>query len=127
MSLQVLVIEDKEVYRRLLAHHVSSGFDNASVVDYDPAAQGRLPADFPASAYDAILLGDSGGLERLRDLTGRDGFPPVYYLLSEWSPEAREQALAAGAAWGGDPPPGGRTRRWATGAGPWPARPFARE
>jgi DNA-binding NarL/FixJ family response regulator len=101
MSVRVLIIDDQNEFRRLLARHVLTGFDSPSVAEYDPAARGRLPADFSGSAYDAVLLGDTpgapGGLEWLRDLTRRNGFPPVIYLLSRPSPEAEETAISAGA------------------------------
>jgi len=99
MGLRVLVIDDEEVYRRLLAQHVATAFDASSVAEYDPATKGKLPADFQASGYDVVLLDDrpgaGTGLEWLRDLRRRPGFPPIVYLLSEPSNEA--EAAAAGA------------------------------
>jgi serine/threonine protein kinase len=101
MTARVLIIDEQGVYRRLFAHHVSTGFDSPSVAEYDPAALGRLPADFSGSSYDAVLLGDApgaaDGLAWLRDLSRRNGFPPVIYLMSEPTPESEEAALAAGA------------------------------
>jgi DNA-binding response OmpR family regulator len=101
MSVRVLIIDDQDEFRRLLAHHVSTGFDSPSIAEYDPAARGRLPPDFSGSAYDAVLLGDTPGSEDgllwLRDLSRRNGFPPIIYLLSEPTAEAEEAAVAAGA------------------------------
>lgn len=101
MSVRVLIIDDQNDFRRLLAHHVSTGFDAPSIAEYDPAARGRLPLDFSGSAYDAVLLGDTpgsdDGLSWLRDLSRRNGFPPIIYLLSEPTAEAEEAAVAAGA------------------------------
>lgn len=101
MSVRVLIIDDQNDFRRLLAHHVSTGFDAPSIAEYDPAARGRLPSDFSGSAYDAVLLGDTpgsgDGLAWLRDLSQRNGFPPIIYLLSEPTAEAEEAAVAAGA------------------------------
>ena len=101
MTARVLIIDEQGVYRRLLAHHVTTGFDSPSVAEYDPVARGLLPADFSGSAYDAVLLGDAPGVTNnlawLRDLCRRNGFPPVIYLLSEPTPESEEIALAAGA------------------------------
>lgn len=101
MSARVLIIDDDDVYRRLLAHHVATGFDSPTIVEYDPGVRGRLPADFSGSAYDAVLLddtpGEQNGLAWLRDLSRRNGFPPVIYLLSDPSAEAEEAAVAAGA------------------------------
>jgi DNA-binding NarL/FixJ family response regulator len=101
MSVRVLIIGDQDEFRRLLAHHVSTGFDSPSIAEYDPAARGRLPLDFSGSAYDAVLLGDTAGsgdgLSWLRDLSRRNGFPPIIYLLSDPTAEAEEAAVAAGA------------------------------
>src|SRR5688500_4790791 len=101
MTVRVLIIDDQDEFRRLLAHHILSAFDGPSVAEYEPAGRGRLPADFSGSAYDAVLLGDKGGREFgvdwLRDLSRRNGFPPIIYLLSRPSPEAEELAIHAGA------------------------------
>ena len=101
MGLRVLIIDDEDLYRRLLAQHVETAFDHPSVAEYDPSTKGRLPTEFQASGYDAVLLDDqpgSGtGAEWLRDLRRRPGFPPVVYLLSEPSEEAESAALAGGA------------------------------
>ncbi len=101
MSVRVLIIDDQDEFRRLLAHHVQTAFENPSVAEYEPAARGRLPADFSGSAYDAVLLGDKVGREFgvdwLRDLSRRNGFPPIIYLMARPSPETEEVAIHAGA------------------------------
>ena len=101
MTVRVLIIDDQNDFRRLLARHVLTGFDSPSVAEYDPAARGRLPADFSGSAYDAVLQGDSVGgefgIDWLRDLSRRNGFPPIIYFLSKRSPELEESAIHAGA------------------------------
>jgi len=101
MTVRVLIIDDQNDFRRLLARHILTGFDSPSIAEYDPVARGRLPADFSGSAYDAVLLGDTpgaqSGIEWLRDLSRRNGFPPVIYLLSRQTPESEEAAIGAGA------------------------------
>ncbi len=101
MTVRVLIIDDQNDFRRLLARHIVTGFDSPSVAEYDPASRGRLPADFSGSAYDAVLLGDKSGaesgLEWLRDLSRRNGFPPIIYLISRLTADAEEAAIAAGA------------------------------
>jgi len=100
MGLRVLIIDEEEVYRRLLAQHVATAFDHPSIAEYDPSTKGRLPSEFQASAYDVVLLGDrpgSGtGAEWLKDLRRRPGFPPIVCLLSEPSEAAESAALAGG-------------------------------
>src|SRR5262245_59960342 len=101
MSVRVLIIDDQNEFRRLLARHIHTGLESPSVAEYEPSARGRLPGDFSGSAYDAVLLGDrpgrDSGVDWLRDLSRRNGFPPIIYLLSRPSPEAEEQAIHAGA------------------------------
>ncbi len=101
MTVRVLIIDDRDEFRRLLARHIQTGFDSPSVAEYDSDARGRLPGDFSGSAYDAVLLGDmpgrDSGLEWLRDLSRRNGFPPIIYFLSKSSPEAEDAAIHAGA------------------------------
>ena len=43
MSVRVLIIDDQNDFRRLLAHHISTGFDSPAIAEYDPVARGRLP------------------------------------------------------------------------------------
>jgi DNA-binding response OmpR family regulator len=101
MGLRVLIIDDEELYRRLLAQHVATAFDHPSIAEYDPSTKGRLPTEFQASAYDVVLLDDrpgaGTGTEWLKDLRRRPGFPPIVYLLSEPSEAAESAALAGGA------------------------------
>jgi len=101
MSVRVLIIDDQGDFRRLLTRHIHTAFDSPSVAEYEPAARGRLPADFSGSAYDAVLLGDHPGrdvgIEWLRDLSRRNGFPPIIYLMTKPSPETEERAIHAGA------------------------------
>jgi CheY-like chemotaxis protein len=101
MGLRVLVIDDEEVYRRLLTQHVEAGFDSPAVAEYDPSTKGRLPADFQGSGYDVVLLDDQPGvgtgLEWLKELRRRPSFPPIVYLQSSPSPESEAAATAAGA------------------------------
>ena len=101
MTVRVLIIDEQRDFRRLLARHILTAFDSPSVAEYDPVARGGLPADFSGSAYDAVLLGDTpgrdSGIEWLRDLSRRNGFPPIIYLMSKRSPEGEEAAIHAGA------------------------------
>jgi DNA-binding NarL/FixJ family response regulator len=102
MTIRVLIIDDEEPYRRLLAHHVATAFASPVVAEFDPLKHGMLPPEFSGAAYDAVLLDDQpgvgAGLDWLKDLSRRPGFPPVLYLLTSSSPAAEEAAMAAGAA-----------------------------
>jgi len=101
MTLRVLIIDGDPVYRRLLAQHISVGFDDPAVAEFDPSIHGQLPPDFQASGYDVVLLADppeaGTGLEWLKGLRRREGFPPIVYMASRPSEEAEQRALDAGA------------------------------
>ena len=101
MTLRLLIIDDEEVYRRLLAQHVTVGFEAPAIAEFDPASQGRLPVDFHASGYDAVLLDDTpgqgSGLEWLKDLSKREDFPPVIYMLAGAAAGTERAAKSAGA------------------------------
>ena len=101
MSVRVLIIDDQNDFRRLLARHIHTGFESPSVAEYEPAVRGRLPPDFSGSAYDAVLLGDMPGsefgIDWLRDLSRRNGFPPIIYFVAKPAPDIEEAAIHAGA------------------------------
>ncbi|MCU0975245.1 MAG: protein kinase [Steroidobacteraceae bacterium] len=101
MSLRVLIIDDEPIYRKLLAQHIATGFEGPLVSEFDPAGFEDPPQVMPAQPCDVVLLDDTpgagAGLEWLRDLSQRPGFPPVVYLLSARTADAEAEALAAGA------------------------------
>jgi tRNA isopentenyl-2-thiomethyl-A-37 hydroxylase MiaE/CheY-like chemotaxis protein len=101
MSLRALIIDDEPVYRKLLAQHIATGFEDPAVTEFDPSGFEDPPASLAVADSDVVLLDDSPGpgigLEWLRDLLGRPGCPPVIYLLSRHSAEAARTAVAAGA------------------------------
>ncbi|HEY0342083.1 MAG TPA: hypothetical protein VGC34_14850, partial [Steroidobacteraceae bacterium] len=79
----LLIEEDKrrcEDFRQRLA----SWRPEAELVVRDPVAQGRLPPEFLAQGYDAVLLSDEwsggGGLAWAKELAGRSGFAPLILL-----------------------------------------------
>ena len=92
--MRVLVIDDDAGYHQLIQQHVTTAFERAIVVAHVPRIEGRLPREFNAAGYDAVLLDDAPagapGIEWLDDGRGRPLFPPVIYLL----PRADEAAAA---------------------------------
>ncbi len=81
---RILLIEENEVYRRLLKQHINVIDPLAQVVDHCPVRDGLLPYEFAGSSYDYVVLGSladpSQGPRWLDDLTRRVNFPPVIYV-----------------------------------------------
>jgi serine/threonine protein kinase len=86
MALRVLVIDDHADFRRLLGHHVTTRWPDALLHYYHPLVSGRLPAAFPGTSYDIVLLGDPAGgkdaVEWVRALRSRPRFPPIIFFGS---------------------------------------------
>jgi eukaryotic-like serine/threonine-protein kinase len=98
---RVLVIDDDPTIRKLIRQHVLTAFDAPIVVEHEPKVAGRLPAEFSAAGYDAVLLdhapaGESG-LDWLADGRARPQFPPVIYLLASPDESAAAVAISHGA------------------------------
>jgi eukaryotic-like serine/threonine-protein kinase len=95
-----LVEEDPKV-RALLRHHMTCAWAEVEISTHLPLQRGNLPGEFLAQGHDAVLLsssvGDEQGLAWLRDLTMREGFAPVIYLLEEDDEQQRVYAMQAGA------------------------------
>ena len=99
--LRALIVSDRADYRQLLAHHVTLEWRDALPAEYEPATRGRLPEGFTGVAYDVVLLDNevqgSRGLEWLKDLAARSGFPPIVYMLPGGDTPLAEKAEQAGA------------------------------
>lgn len=98
---RILLIDDDERYRRLLAQHLSVVDASIELVEHVPSRAGRLPAELTGAGYDCVLLGSvQGDAEAhgwLRDLTERPRFPPVVCLVAACDPAAEELLTARGA------------------------------
>ena len=82
----LLIEEDKrrcDDFRQRLA----TWRPEAELVVRDPVVQGRLPPEFLAQGYDAVLLSDEwsggGGLAWAKELAGRSGFAPLVLLSGQ--------------------------------------------
>jgi len=101
MSFKVLLIDDDPAYRTLFRHHITIEWPDASIVEHDPVSAGKLAPEFTAAGYDAVLidhaLGAESGLEWMKDLSSRPGFPPILYLGPSSDEADVLPALRAGA------------------------------
>ena len=99
--MRILLIDDDPAYRKLIRQHVTTAFERAIVVEHVPRVEGRLPAEFNAAGYDAVLLDHAPagepGLAWLDDGRGRPLFPPVIYLLARADEAAAAVAREHGA------------------------------
>lgn len=84
MSIRVLLIDDDPAYRALFRHHITTEWPDAAITEHDPVSAGKLAPEFVASGYDTVLidhaLGVESGLDWIKDLSSRPGFPPILYL-----------------------------------------------
>ncbi len=99
--MRVLLIDDDPTGRKLIRQHLLTAFDAPIVVDHVPKLIGRLPPEFAAAGYDAVLLDSApaggSGLDWLDDGRARPLFPPVIYLLPTPDEAAAAEAIAHGA------------------------------
>jgi len=98
---KVLLIDDDATYRRLLRQHLVTAFEAPVIAEHVPAVEGRLPAEFSAAGFDAVLLDHApaggSGLEWLADGRARPLFPPVIYLIERPDETAAAAAVEQGA------------------------------
>ncbi|HUO79190.1 MAG TPA: protein kinase [Steroidobacteraceae bacterium] len=99
--MKVLLIDDDATYRRLLRQHLVTAFEAPVIAEHVPAVEGRLPAEFSAAGFDAVLLDHApaggSGLEWLADGRARPLFPPVIYLIERPDETAAAAAVEQGA------------------------------
>lgn len=99
--MRVLLIDDDPTARKLIRQHIVTAFEEPIVVEHSPRLAGRLPAEFAAAGYDAVLLdaapAGGSGLEWLADGRARPLFPPVIYLTHAPDAAAAEEAIGQGA------------------------------
>lgn len=82
--MKVIIIESSPDYRSLVAHHLSTRWPDAKIMEYDPGESGSLPDGFSGAGNDLVVLGDPIGeqsaLDWLRRFVAIKGFPPVIVL-----------------------------------------------
>ena len=101
--MRILIIDDDEDLRRLLAHHIHQEWPQAKVDGFDPQANPLPDASFPLADYDALVLdymlgrSDGDGLEWLAALKRRPDCPPVLFLTGAGNEIIAVRAMKAGA------------------------------
>jgi CheY-like chemotaxis protein/tRNA A-37 threonylcarbamoyl transferase component Bud32 len=99
--MRVLIIDDDEDLRTLLAHYIRGRWADAVVEGYDPLER-DLPDDkFPLGSYDVVILdymlGRGDGLEWLQRLKQRADCPKVLFLTGAGNEIIAVRAMKAGA------------------------------
>lgn len=99
--MRILIIDDDEDLRALLAHYLRDEWPQAQVEPYDPVERGMPEGAFPLADYDAVILdymlGRGNGLEWLQRLKERSDCPPVLFLTGAGNEIIAVRAMKAGA------------------------------
>jgi eukaryotic-like serine/threonine-protein kinase len=85
-AMKFLVIDDRDDYRRLLSHHISTHWPEAQIREYSALESGRLPDGFAGAGNDVILLGHPYGgqdvLSVLEQFRAHPRFPAIVVIGS---------------------------------------------
>ena len=99
--MRVLIIDDDEDLRTLLAHYIRSRWPDAGVDEYDPLERDMPDEKFPLGNYDVLILdymlGRGDGLEWLQRLKQRADCPKVLFLTGAGNEIIAVRAMKAGA------------------------------
>ncbi len=99
--MNVLIIDDDEGYRKLLARFLTQEWPQMRVEEYDPQVRDFPSAAFPLGNYDAIILdyvlGHGDGLVWLQQLKSRSECPPILFLTGAGNEIIAVRAMKAGA------------------------------
>src|SRR5437868_14571677 len=99
--MRILIIDDDEDLRNLLAHHIRREWPEAMVEPFDPVQRDMPDAAFPLGSYDVVILdymlGRGDGLDWLQALKRRHDCPPVLFLTGAGNEIIAVRAMKAGA------------------------------
>jgi ActR/RegA family two-component response regulator/tRNA A-37 threonylcarbamoyl transferase component Bud32 len=98
---RVLIIDDDEDLRNLLAHYIKQRWEDATVEAYDPLERDFPGAEFPLGSYNAVILdymlGRGDGLDWLQRLKRRADCPKILFLTGAGNEIIAVRAMKAGA------------------------------
>ena len=99
--MRILLIDDDEDLRNLLAHYVRQEWPSAEVEEFDPLVREMPDESFPLGSYDVVvldyMLGRGDGLEWLHEFKARADCPPVIFLTGAGNEIIAVRAMKAGA------------------------------
>lgn len=99
--MRILIIDDDEDLRNLLAHYLRQEWPDAEIDEFDPLARDMPGDDFPLGSFDVVILdymlGRGDGLEWLQEFKKRANCPPVIFLTGAGNEIIAVRAMKAGA------------------------------
>jgi FixJ family two-component response regulator len=99
--LRVLIIDDDEDLRNILAHYLKQEWHDAVIEQFDPLERDMPDASFPLGSFDVVILdymlGRGDGLEWLQQFKRRADCPPVLFLTGAGNEVIAVRAMKLGA------------------------------
>jgi CheY-like chemotaxis protein/tRNA A-37 threonylcarbamoyl transferase component Bud32 len=99
--MRVLIIDDDEDLRNLLAHYIRQRWEDAEVEEFDPLVRNMPDASFPLGSYDVVILdymlGRGDGMEWLKIFKRRADCPKILFLTGAGNEIIAVRAMKAGA------------------------------
>ena len=100
--MKILIIDDDEDLRNILAHYLKQEWPDLQVEQFDPLERELPDAAFPLGAFDVVILdymlGRGDGLEWLAQFKQRADCPPVLFLTGAGNEVIAVRAMKVGAA-----------------------------
>ena len=99
--MKILIIDDDEDLRNILAHYLKQEWPAVEVDLFDPLERDMPDDGFPLGSYDVVILdymlGRGDGLEWLRNFKQRGDCPPVLFLTGAGNEVIAVRAMKEGA------------------------------
>jgi eukaryotic-like serine/threonine-protein kinase len=99
--MRVLIIDDDEDLRTLLAHYLKQEWPDAELEQFDPLDRAMPDASFPLGSYDVVILdyqlGRGDGLKWLAEFKKRADCPKILFLTGAGNEIIAVRAMKAGA------------------------------
>jgi len=99
--MRVLLIDDDEDLRNLLAHHLKKEWPDIELEQFDPLERDMPDESFPLGSFDVVvldyMLGRGDGLQWLRQFKQRADCPKILFLTGAGNEIIAVRAMKAGA------------------------------
>jgi eukaryotic-like serine/threonine-protein kinase len=98
---RILIIDDDDDLRTLLAHHIREQWPTAEIEQFDPLENEIPAADYPLGSFDVMILdymlGRGDGLQWLQQFKQRADCPKILFLTGAGNEIIAVRAMKAGA------------------------------